>query len=315
MKKVFKTLALFLVLLLILAAGSIWFYLNKIPREAVKPFQGTEDPAVLTENHIPTNTNSLGTSKEALASLQAKKNYKKVTNILVLGIDSSNGSGRSDAMMLVSVDSSTRQIKLTSLIRDSYVYIAGNGMDKLNHAYAFGGPSLALRAVNTNFDLDVQDFVTVNFSSTKSIVDALGGLNLKLSKEEAKIIGAPGEGVQHLNGTQVLNYARIRKIDNDFQRTSRQRNVMTAVLQDLMKLGPIEKAKAAEHLLPMVKTSLSNSKILGLGSSMLMGGYSIEENSFPEDDTSQGVLIKDIYYLKWNQQETIRKMHAFIYNE
>lgn len=316
----FKKVLISLLVIFTIIAGVVWggiyFYLSKMPREEVSNIVVTgEDQELLDEHNIPTSTNSLGTDLEALDRLAKENdNFKNVTNILFLGIDSENGVGRSDAMMIFTVDKNNSQIKLTSLIRDSYVYIAGRGMDKLNHAYAFGGASLALRAVNTNFDMNIEDFVTVNFHDIIEIVDSIGGLDMDLSAEEARIVGVDGKGTHHLNGKQTLTYSRIRSTaGGDFKRTSRQREVVTAILNKLMGLPPLDMIAAADTLLPMVKTSLSSSTIIGLGSSAALGKYEILQNSFPEDETSQGVMIDGIYYLQWDRDYTIDKLHTFIF--
>lgn len=316
-----KVLISLLVIILIFAGvvwGGVYYYLSKMPREEVTEIVVTgEDQAILDENSIPTSTNSLGSDLDVLERLARENdNYKNVTNILLLGIDSEDGVGRSDAMMIFTVDKNNAKIKLTSIIRDSYVYIAGYGMDKINHAYAFGGSSLALRAVNTNFDMNIQDFVTVNFGDIIEIVDTIGGLDVELTSEEARIIGVDGKGTHLLDGAQTLRYARIRSTaGGDFKRTSRQREVITLILDKLMALSPVEMISAADTLLPMVKTSLDSNTIIGLGSSAALGNYDIAQNSFPEDDTSEGVMIKGIYYLQWDREYTIDKLHTFIYKE
>lgn len=315
LKKILISFTIILTVTTLAIGGALWYYVNQIPREAIEtPVVGNEDQNLLDENGIPTSTNNLGTSDDVADDL-AQYNGE-IKNILLLGIDSENGVGRSDSMVILTVDKTTNKIKLTSLIRDSYVYIAGRGMDKLNHAFSFGGPSLALRAVNTNFDLNINDYVTVNFDSITKIVDAVGGLDLELSSAEAKIVGVDGAGVHHLNGARTLTYARIRSTaGGDFTRTLRHRKVLTAIAEKLMKLSPLAMAKAADNLLPLVKTSLSTGEILSLGSAAALGSYEVVQDSYPEDETSKGVLIKGIYYLKWDKDYTIDKLHAFIFNE
>lgn len=317
LKKVLISLVVILVLIVGAIWGGVWYYLNQIPRETVEHIVVNEDSAIIKENSIPTSTNSLGSDLAVLEELSRNvADYKDITNILLLGVDTTDGvAGRSDAMMIMTIDKTTKKVKLTSLIRDSYVYIAGHGMDKLNHAYAFGGSSLALRAVNTNFDMNIKDFVTVNFSSLPHIIDSIGGLDIDLSADEAKTVGVPGKGVHHLNGAQVLTFSRDRSTaGGDFMRTSRQREVLTLMIQKLMKLNPAEMIQAADRLLPMVKTSLPSGDILGLGSTVALGRYNVVQDSYPADATSKGVMIDQIYYLKWDKKDTIDKLHKFIFN-
>ncbi len=315
LKKILISFTIILTVTTLAIGGALWYYVNQIPRETIEaPVVTNEDPDLLDKNDIPTSTNSLGTADEVADNLDQYSG--SIKNILLLGIDSEDGVGRSDSMVILTVDKTTNQIKLTSLIRDSYVYIAGHGMDKLNHAYSFGGPSLALRAVNTNFELDITDYVTVNFDSITKIVDAVGGLDLQLSSAEAKIVGVDGAGVHHLDGAGTLTYARIRSTaGGDFTRTLRHRKVLTAIAEKLMKLSPVAMAQAADELLPLVKTSLSTGEILSLGTSAALGNYDVVQDSYPEDETSKGVLIKGIYYLKWDKDYTIDKLHAFLFND
>lgn len=315
MKKILISLVIILFLIVGAIGGGVWYYLNQIPRENVEHIIANEDPALIADNNIPTSTNSLGSDLNVLEELSKNvANYGDITNILVLGVDSPDGIGRSDAMMIMTIDKTTNKVKLTSLIRDSYVYIAGHGMDKLNHAYAFGGASLAIRTVNTNFNMNITDFVRVNFDSMPHIIDAIGGLDIDLSAAEAQTIGVP-KGLNHLNGAQVLTFSRIRSTaGGDFMRTSRQREVLTLMIQKLMKLNATDMVQTANRLLPMLKTSLQPGDILGLASTVALGQYNVVQNSFPEDATSKGVLIKQIYYLKWDKEDTITKLHKFIFN-
>lgn len=314
-KKVLLSLLIIVAVLTVSLGGGLWYYLNKIPREAVESIDVTnQDLELMEEYGIPTSTNSLGTSEEVLNKLA--KYDGSISNILLLGIDSTDGVGRSDSMIILTVDKTTKKIKLTSLIRDSYVYIPGRGMDKLNHAYAFGGPSLALHTINSNFDMNLTNYVTVNFDSITKIVDSIGGLDLKLSDQEAKIVGVGKGGTHHLDGAQTLTYARIRSTaGGDFTRTLRHRKVLTAMAEKIMQQNPIEMVKTADELIPLVKTSLSSPEILGLGFTAGRGNYDVIQDSYPEDETSEGVIIKGIYYLKWNKEDTINKLHKFIFNE
>lgn len=315
LKKIMISLLIIITVLTASVGGALWYYLSKIPRETVEtPVITGEDQDLMNEYGIPTSTNSLGTADDVRERLEQYNG--SISNILLLGIDSEDGIGRSDSMVIFTVDKTTEKIKLTSLIRDSYVYIPGRGMDKLNHAFSFGGPSLALRTINSNFDLNLTDYVTVNFDSITKIVDSIGGLDLKLTDQEAEIVGVGSGGTHHLSGKQVLTYARIRSTaGGDFTRTLRHRKVLTAIAEKMMKLSPIEMAQAADQLMPLVKTSLSSAQILGLGYTAGMGNYDVVEDSYPEDETSKGVLIKGIYYLKWDRDYTVDKLHQFIFNE
>ncbi|MDZ7548740.1 LCP family protein, partial [Clostridium perfringens] len=136
--------------------------------------------------------------------------------------------GRSDSIMILTLDSVHNKLKLTSIMRDSYVNIPGRGLDKINHAYAFGGPELAVRTLNENFDLNIKEFMAVDFTSLPTIIDKLGGVTINIIPEEiSHIPGITSAGNQVLNGKQALAYSRIRYASGgDYKRTERQRTVV-----------------------------------------------------------------------------------------
>ena len=274
-----------------------------------------------SNDNVQRNNEELGISNEA------EKMYTGVKNIMLYGIDSRTMSeeSRSDAIMMLTVDMDNKKIKMTSFARDTYVTIPGYYKDKLNHAFVLGwhktgniadGATLSMNTINSNFDMNLTNYVTVNFDSITKIVDSIGGLDLKLSDEEAKIVGVGKGGTHHLDGAQTLTYARIRSTaGGDFTRTLRHRKVLTAMAEKIMQQNPIEMVKTADELTPLVKTSLSSPEILGLGFTAGGGNYDVIQDSYPEDETSKGVILNGIYYLKWNKEDTINKLHKFIFNE
>ncbi len=277
------------------------------------------DPEGMAEDITPpSNTDSLGIEKavdDQINSLAIVRN-KKIQNILLLGIDSSSGSGRSDSIMILTVDQMTRKIKLSSIMRDSYVHIEGRGMDKINHAYAFGGAKLALKTVNSNFSMNIRDFAVVNFSQLPKIVDAVGGISMALTAKEANHMGfKDGAKTYQLNGSQALRFSRIRQIDSDFARTSRQRKVLKAVLTELLSLSPGQVQGVASDLLPMVRTTLSANEIVSTGIKVVSSNYSIDGRVFPPASASKGVIIKGIWYLKFDRAQQARALHAYIFNQ
>ncbi len=158
--------------------------------------------------------------------------------------------------MIATVDKRHNKIKLASVMRDSYVPIDGYGKNKLNSAYFYGGPELAIKTLNQTFGLDISDYVTVNFSEMAAIVDAVGGVEIDISEaerkdanhnmiEQAAMDGSQVDtiqkaGLQTLSGMQAVGYARIRHVGNaDFERTQRQRNVMQAIFKKGKEISPI----------------------------------------------------------------------------
>lgn len=180
-----------------------------------------------------------------------------VENILVIGIDSRAGnfSGLSDTMVLVSLNHNTHKMKLVSLFRAAYVYIPYCGWSLLNHAYAWGGPDLLVQTIEMNFRVPITGFVAFNFPAFTSAIDTLGGVPLYLSGAEAAALGMPAGSVW-ANSRQALAYARLRKIDLDFNRMERQRNVINAALTQLSQSSLTQIYNVVTQVLPWTWTNL-----------------------------------------------------------
>ncbi len=278
----------------------------------------TEGSDTIPDFTPPKETDNLGIEKEVedkLSNLSIVKN-NKIKNILLLGIDSQNGVGRSDSIIILTIDQTTKKIKLSSIMRDSYVHIENRGMDKINHAYSFGGAKLALKTVNTNFNMNIKDFAVVNFSQLPKIVDSVGGVPMALTAKEAKHMGfKDGAKTYHLNGAQALRFSRIRKIDSDFARSNRQRKVLKAVLNKLLSLSPGQVNGAANELLPMIRTTLSANEIIATGINVVSSNYKIDGKVFPPESSSRGVIINGVWYLKFDRAKQAEAMHSFIFNQ
>ncbi|MBN1774860.1 MAG: LCP family protein, partial [Clostridiales bacterium] len=161
-----------------------------------------------------------------------------VENFLIIGIDGAdvdNEGHRSDTMLIVSINGDTQKVKLVSIMRDIWTYFPNtNSWNKINASYAFGGPGQTVNIINENFDLDIQEYIVMDFSGYKDIIDLLGGVTVKLSAQEAsQVPGIDGSGTYTLSGEQALAYSRIRKIDSDFMRVQRQRNVLLALFSGM----------------------------------------------------------------------------------
>ncbi|MCI8401407.1 MAG: LCP family protein [Lachnospiraceae bacterium] len=161
---------------------------------------------------------------------------------LLLGVDGETDSykgKRSDAMIVLSVSEEEKRVVLSSVPRDTLVYIDGKGFDKLTHAYAYGGAALTVQTFEENFDIDIENYFTINFKAMEEMVDLLGGLELTLTDKEAEHMGdyyaAWGlkGGTQILDGAEVLAYCRVRKIDSDYKRNDRQYRVLMAIYDEV----------------------------------------------------------------------------------
>ncbi|WP_312458650.1 LCP family protein [Proteiniclasticum sp.] len=239
-----------------------------------------------------------------------------ITNIALFGVDAPLGKrGRSDAIMIVTIDRNSKKIKLSSIIRDSYVNIPGRGMDKVNHAYAFGGPELALKTLNSNFHLDIKNFATVNFTTLPKIINSIGGVSVNITNAEAsQIPGLTKAGTYNLTGDQALAYVRIRKIDSDFARSDRQRTVIEAIIEKMLTKPVTSYPGILSNILPLVTTNMGSNDILNIAGSVVTNGIrTIDQKRFPEDSYSKGQMIKGVYYYVFNRDTAINSIGKYIY--
>ena len=242
-----------------------------------------------------------------------------VINIPLFGIDAEEGGvGRSDSIIIATIDTTHKKLKLTSIMRDSYVTIEGHGDDKINHAYAFGGPQLAIKTLNENFDLNIDDFVAVNFTTLPKIIDMLGGVTIDITSEEVSHIpGIDTAGTYTLTGEQALAYSRIRYASGgDYVRTDRQRTVLSKVFEKVLSISFTQYPSLLSEILPMVQTNLDYSEILNLGNEVLkMGVTTLEQERFPRDGYCEGKMIDKIYYLTFDKENTVQQLHDYIFED
>ncbi|APQ75098.1 LytR family transcriptional regulator [Clostridium botulinum] len=273
--------------------------------------------------------------KELKIDKKAELYGDDVINIAFFGLDrrKKEEPSRSDAVMILSLDKKHKKVKLSSIMRDSYVDIEGHGKTKLNHAYAYGGPELAIKTINSNFKLNIRDFVAVDFYGLEKIIDTVGGVEIPVRSDEIKYINSymqgtakvenkavqevQNPGLQNLNGMQAVAYARIRYTSGgDYERTERQRTILTAVMNKIKKLGPTEFPKVVSVLLPNVESSLSSTEIIKMGTSAFaLGIDNVEQQRFPLDNYCEGKLIDGIYYLLFNEEKTIDQMYKYIFED
>ncbi len=231
-----------------------------------------------------------------------KIHSKKVINVLLVGEDDEDGSHRSDSTMLVSVNTKTKKITITSFLRDSYTYMNINGSeryDKTNHSYGWGGAAALMEVLSSNYKVKIDHYVSINYQSFKSAVDALGGVSVPITEKEANYMNrttrvkgfSSGDSVL-LNGEQALIYARIRKLDSEVERTRRQRELISSVIKNVKASSFSDLNKAIETFLPYVTTNYSTSEILSLGMQALSEGwlnYEIVSMVEPSEELRYGV--------------------------
>ena len=244
-----------------------------------------------------------------------------VKNILLIGNDSRNADegGRSDAMILVSISSRTNSIHLTSLLRDIYVDIPGHDGNRLNAAYAYGGPELLMETLEENFDIEVNRYMLVNFQAFANLVDAVGGVDLELSNEEVQYVNGylveynqlegRAEGTDyldsslsgniHLNGPQALAYCRNRYIGSDFARTERQRKVVAAAVKNAPFALVTNGSELIEGVMSNITTNLTKTELSGLMmQAPMMITYDMVSRSIPLEGTYSNANIRGMAVLE-----------------
>ncbi|MBO7681145.1 MAG: LCP family protein [Clostridia bacterium] len=213
---------------------------------------------------------------------------KNVTNILLIGIDSD--SKLSDSMMVLSVNRLAKTLSLVSFYRDSYTYMetatGANAFAKMNAAYYYGGAEMVQDVIEKDYKIKIDDYALVGYDSFPKLVDALGGVDVKVSKKEAEYLNRTWKkwtrtgkkiqfkaGTMHMDGEHALMFARIRKLDSDINRTERQRRVITAIMAKF-KTASVKQVNAAINaILPEIKTSMRKSQMLDLASDAVTQGW------------------------------------------
>ena len=257
--------------------------------------------------------------------LSAGESIDGIVNIALYGVDSRNNDyvGRSDAILICSVNGKTGKIKLVSVARDTYVSVPGYYNTKINHAYAYGGPELAIQTLNENFGMDVTDYVTVNFESLADIIDEMGGVMIDVTEEERYQVNAylqrglplSETGMVNLTGAQAVSYSRIRKIDSDSMRASRQREVLAALFNKALDINPLNYPSYVRKFSPMVETSLSNDEILKLAT-VALKNPTLEQAAFPNDYIqSGGQTIDGTWYYVYDLEQATDMLQQYIYED
>lgn len=242
-------------------------------------------------------------------------------NILILGTDTGNAQlnyGRTDAMMVLSVNTRTGELKLTSLVRDMLVDIPGlNNQNRINTANAFGGPLLAMKTVNQVLGLNIARYASINFGGFVRVIDHLGGVSLVLSPGEAGIIGLSGsDEARLLNGKQALEYVRIRSLDSNFGRNERQRKLLIALLAQVKEKDMSEVMDAAAEVLALVATNLTTAELMPLLLAALKGGGQIAPLSLPAEgqyrltQTDSGASV-----VAFDAEAVRQSFHQFVYGQ
>lgn len=312
-KKVVLIILLVLVILLGVASGiGVWYVGDKF---------GKLNYIDIDEKEIEVNS-----------GIEEKLNGYRT--IAIFGVDSRDNElvkgTRSDCIILATIDEKTKEVKLTSVYRDTYLEITGRSLDKVTHAYAYGGAALSMSTLNTNLDLNIKEFVTVNFESVVDIVNAVGGVNIDITSSELKYINGyideinkvtnnnashiTKTGSQTLNGVQALAYGRIRyTAGGDYKRTERMRDVMMAVVNKAKKMSVTKLNSLADTLLPKVYTNMNAGEIIGLIPQL--ASYKITDSTGWPYNT-KGATINGVWYgPPITLESNVKELHEKVYGQ
>ena len=315
MKKFFKVLGIILLILVILTiigiASGYFFIKSKLNKM----------------QQVELNVNELNVS-DAI-----EQNLHGYRNVAIYGVDSRDSSlgkgNRSDCIIIASINNSTKEIKLISVYRDTYVNIEGYGLDKITHAYSYGGPELALKTLNENLDLNITEFVTVNFDALADAINSIGGVDINIEEDEiqylnnylsetSKVTGletkkVTSTGLQTLDGVQAVAYSRIRYTEGgDYKRTERMRTVIEAMFDKIKTKSLSEINNLLDQLLPEIYTNLEPSEIISLAPTILQ--YDISESiGWPYN--VKGITTDRWYGVPVTLEENVKQLHEEAFGE
>ena len=270
--------------------------------------------------------------------LEAYRDTGPYTNIALFGLDSRegelDGGVQSDCIMIASINNETNDVKLVSVYRDTLLQQADGTYEKANSAYNRGGPEEAISLLNRNFDLDIQNYVSVNFNALVDVIDSLGGIELDMTQEEAfysngyafetaQVVGQEMKpikeeaGTQLLDGVHAVGYARIRYTDgNDFKRTERQRVVLQKVAEKAKKANLLTLNEIVDKVFPQISTNLTLKDMMGFAANIM--DYSIvQTGGFPyQVTTDESVREHDgSYVVPIGLRSNVEQLHRELFGE
>lgn len=311
-RKIFRIILLTLIAILIFIIAFLFWYvhdkLNKV-------------------QHVDLSGTDLGIAQ------QTEEQLDEYRNIALFGIDSRQDEysmgNRSDCIIILSINDKTKDAKVFSVYRDTFVNIDGHGLDKITHAYSYGEAPLAIKTLNKNLDLNIKEFATVNFSSLVKTIDKIGGVPIEITEVERNYInaGAPGlakllgkttpslegTGVQRLNGVQAVTFARNRSTEGgDYKRAERMRTVFVAVIDELKKKNIFELNDIADEILPLIYTNIPSSEIFDMIPKAAT--YNISESrGWPYD--TKGITLDRWYGVPVTLESNVEKLHKEFFGQ
>ena len=263
--------------------------------------------------------NKVDLNKEDIAvSTGVEDNLANFRNVAILGIDSREDTyskgNRSDCIIIASINNNTKDVKMLSVYRDTYVQIEGHGLDKITHAYSYGGAELALNTLNTNLDLNIEEFVVVNFDAVKDAVNNIGGVTINITDEEAShISGIDKAGTYNLTGEQALAYARIRHAEGgDYKRTERMRDVIAAIVEKVKTFNISQINKFIDEMLPKIYTNMTVTDVFSFLPSITSVNIT---DSIGWPYNIKGITLDRWYGVPITLESNVERLHKEIFGE
>ena len=269
-----------------------------------------------------------------------EKEFNDIVNIALFGSDSRDvnnmSSGRTDCIMIASINPVKNTIKLISIPRDSYVNVPGYGYTKINHAYAYGGEQLTIKTINSNFGLNITEYITIDFSGLINVINSVGGIEIDITKAEMDVLNqylkssyqltgknyVPMTEYGHvtLNGEQALAHSRDRYVGNDFDRANRQREVLMALMNKLSTMNSSTiMSLVSNSFLKEVKTNVNFTNYVGLLTSVVANKNSYLKNiisvQIPSTDYGYDKYVDGIYYFGFDIEMAKQDMYKYIYEK
>ena len=282
--------------------------------------------------YLLSKTNKVDINKDNL-EINTELDSKEITNIALYGVDAPQcENGFSNTIMILTIDEKHNKLKLSSIMKDTYVDVKDHGKTNLANAYAYGGLELAINTLNSNFDLNIDKFITVNFHSLPKIIDELGGVSVNITNGDLEHINRyidglnesnntnsshiTQTGIQTIDGTQAAAYATIIYDGGDESRTSRQRDILESLFDKASNISISEIPGILDEFLPLVYTNMSSTDLISVGTDIIrMRNSTKEESLFPNDKNVQQEVVDGIEYQVIDKDAVTKDIHQFIFEE
>lgn len=317
-KKVLIVLMVILIIIIILLGIAVGLVMAKI---------GKIDYNELDESQLGLNNDLYNEVSQNVS----KEEFENIKNVALFGVD----GGRSDAIIIASINQTDKTVKLLSIPRDTYVQVQGYGKTKINHAYAYGKEQLALKTINSNFGLNISEYVTIDFKGLINVINKIGGIELEISKAEKDYINEKvhesyaltkrstkllsSYGKVKLTGEQALTHSRNRTVGSDFARSERQRDVITAAMSKVMQKSITEIWSISDSILEEVRTNLNVSECMGIVANVLPNASTYLNNvislQVPSTEIGKGETIAGVYYFVCDLEKASQDFKDAIYGE